>query len=189
MNIKIDVPDGVSGIWKVETFTVSEDDAKFAAMRAAFHGGRGSLPAGEYKRLYRGKTLVMSNTPDEISDFKYFAHIAHGSVLINGLGLGVLLKALLNKPEITDITIIEKSEDVIKLVAPTYSIDKRITIINADAFTYIPQKGKRFNFVWHDIWDYITSDNLPEMTKLHRKYGTKCDYQDSWCKAQCKQSY
>lgn len=183
MKIEINVPDGVSGNWSVETFTVQEKE--LSQVISMFKTGRG-VPAGTYKRLMRNGTCIMSNTPDEIRDFMSFVYRSKGSVLINGLGLGVLLKALLNKPEITDVTVIEKSEDVINLVAPTYLTDKRIIVINADAFTYKPPKGKRYNAVWHDIWDYISGDNLPEMAKLHRKYGSKTDYQDSWCREICK---
>lgn len=185
MQINIEVPEGKSGNWKVEEFEVTKDDAKLCAMRSIFNHGRGRLPEGKYKRLYRGGVLVMSNTPDEIRDFMWFVHKAKGKVLVNGLGLGVLLKALLEKEEITQITIIEKSEDVIKLVAPTYLKDKRVKIINEDAFDYKPEKGEKFDCVWHDIWDYITSDNLPEMAKLHRKYGRRTQYQESWCKNEC----
>ena len=59
------------------------------------------------------------------------------------------------------------------MVAPTYIQDKRIKIINEDAFEFKPPKDKRYDFVWHDIWDDICTDNLPEMTKLHRKYVKK----------------
>lgn len=129
----------------------------------------------------------MSNTPDEIRDFSHFTHIAKGSVLINGLGLGCVVKVLLDKPEITKITVIEKSEDVIKLVAPYFN-DERLTIIHADAFEYKPNKGELFNFVWHDIWDHICADNLPEMATLHRKYGKKSEWQDSWAKQLCQKA-
>ena len=133
----------------------------------------------------RNGTCVMSNTPDEIRDFYGFVRMAKGKILVNGLGLGVLLKALLDKEEATKITVIEKSEDVIKLVGNSIT-DKRVTIINADAFEYKPQKGETFDCVWHDIWDYITEENLPEMAKLHRKYGRKTNYQESWCKSDCQ---
>jgi hypothetical protein len=186
--IEIDVPDGISGAWEVKTFTITQRDADLANLRAAFHGGRGRISPGEYKKLSRNKELIMSNTPDECRDFAHFVHVASGSVLVNGLGLGVLLKALLNKPEVTEVTVIENSPDVIKLVAGTYRKDSRVTIIEADAFTWEPPKGKRYYAVWNDIWDDITSDNLPEMAKLHRKYGKRCDYQESWCKRQCQEA-
>lgn len=173
MRIDIDVPDGISGNWKVETFEVKDRD--FSQMISMFKTGRG-VPSGTYKRLMRNGICIMSNTPDEISDFMQFVWIAKGCILINGLGLGVLLKALLNKPEVTEITVIEKSEDVIKLVAPTYLTDSRVIIINADAFEYKPPKDKKYDAVWHDIWDNICADNLDEMKTLHRKYGRKAVY-------------
>ena len=33
---KVNVPEGSKGPWKVERFTISEDEASFANMRAAF---------------------------------------------------------------------------------------------------------------------------------------------------------
>jgi spermidine synthase len=126
----------------------------------------------------------MSNTFDEIRDFYFFLNRAYGSVLINGLGLGVTVKFLLDKPEVTKIIVIEKSKDVISLVAPYFN-DKRLCIINADAFEYNYQ-GEKLNFVWHDIWDDIVSENLPEMTTLCRKYGRKTENQACWCRARCE---
>ena len=187
MNIKVKVPDGESGDWKVSTFEVSKVEAKLATLRARINCGRGALPAGKYKKLSRKGVLVMSNTPDEIEDFMPFVQRAKGRVLINGLGLGILLEALLAKSDVTEVTVIEKSSDVIKLSADTYLKDKRVTIINADCFDYQPPKNKKYDCVWHDIWDYITADNLPEMKKLHRKYGRRTNYQESWCREECEQ--
>jgi len=188
--IDIDVPDGKSGDWSVETFEVTKEAAEFENIRASFSSSRSrrGIDPGIYKRLMMNRTIVMSNTPTEIDDFLYFTCRATGSVLVNGLGLGVLLKELLKNNKVKDITVIEKEEDVIKLVSPSYS-DRRLTIIHADAFEWKPPKGKRYNAVWHDIWDYISGDNYPEMKTLHRKYGRRCDYQESWCREQCKWCY
>ena len=186
--VKVDVPEGVSGDWKVESFVVTEEDANFQALRAAISSGRGRgvLEPGKYKKLTYCGAIVMSNTPDEINDQRYFVHKAKGNVLINGLGLGITLKLVLEKPEVINVTVIEKSEDVIKLVAPTYQKDPRLVILNADAFEYKPPKGAHYDAVYHDIWNNITSDNLPQMHKLHRKYGRKCDWQGSWCREWCE---
>jgi len=176
--------DGKSGEWSVETFVVPEED--LSQIFSIFKTGR-SVPGGIYKRLKRSGTVVMSNTPDEIRDFRHFTYQAKGSILINGLGLGCVIKVLLDKPEVTKITVIEKSEDVIKLVAPYFN-DERLQIIHADAFEYKPQKNEKFNFVWHDIWDYICADNLTEMATLHRKYSKKTEWQDSWAKSLCQRA-
>ena len=176
------LPDGISGDWSISTFEVAERE--LSQIISFLKTGRG-VPPGTYKRLRRNRTVVMSNTPDELRDFSFFTRKAYGSILINGLGLGCVVKVLLDKPEVTKVTVIEKSEDVIKLVAP-YFKDDRLAIINADAFEYTSPKEEKYDFVWHDIWDDICSDNLKEMSKLHRKYGRRTAWQDSWAKFICQ---
>ena len=84
--------------------------------------------------------------------------------------------------EVEEVTVIEISPEVIKLVGTTllklYS--KKLIIIQADALTWDPPKGVRYNAVWHDIWPTICADNWESMKRLHRRYGRKCDWQDSW---------
>jgi hypothetical protein len=96
-----------------------------------------------------------------------------------------VLKNILLKPEVTDITVVEISQDLIDLISPYYT-DTRISYLCYDALKYRPPKGKRYQMVWHDIWDNICADNLPEMAKLHRKYGRRADWQGSWCKYECQ---
>lgn len=151
----------------------------------AFRDPDNHVPAGNYKRLMRGDTVVMSNTPMEVRTNQPIIRRAHGSVLINGLGLGMALTAILAKPAVESVAVVEKSPEVIELVAPHFA-DPRVRIINADALDYKPPSGIRFNAVWHDIWDYVTADNLPQMHTLHRKYGRRADWQDSWCRYKCE---
>jgi hypothetical protein len=181
MKIEIDVPDGVCGEYTVESFEVSRIEADLYNIRSR---DRGIFP-GTYKRLKRGGYLLMSNTPVEISDHIKFIHKATGDVLINGLGLGMALKAILDKPSVTSVTVVEISKEVISLVGPTYIKDPRVSIINDSAFDYKPPKGTRYQAVWHDIWDDICSTNLVEMERLHRKYGRRTDWQGSWCRLEC----
>lgn len=186
---KVEVPEGSSGHWKVERFTVAGNDAKFERLRAAFNGGR-YVPEGTYTWLKRSNYTVMSDTPDEIRDHLGAIGNAHGDVLINGLGLGVVLQAVARKPEVNKVTVIEKSPDVITLVAPYYThlYGDKIEIIEDDALNFKPAKGSRFDMVWNDIWDDICADNLEDMKKLHRKYGRYTDWQGSWCRHLCERN-
>jgi hypothetical protein len=194
-DVRVDVPEGKSGVWSVEKFTVSEADSDLFNLRASFSfggGGRPILP-GEYTKLTRNGSTIMSDTPAEIADHSYFVRSqAKGHVLINGLGLGWVIEALFNKKEVKTITVIEKSFDVINLVAKHYNDkcpkDKKIWILQGDALDYKAPKGKRYDAVWHDIWDNICADNLKDMHKLHRKYGRRSDWQGSWCRYQCEQA-
>jgi hypothetical protein len=181
---KSEVPEGKCWPWAVERFTVSPDDEKFGRLRAAisFSSWGRFVPAGIYTRLTRNGAVIMSDTPDEIRDHSEAVYRAHGNILLNGLGLGVVLDLCLQKPEVGLATVVEKSPEVIDLVGK-YFQDKyrrRLVIWNEDALTHKPHKGIRYDMVWHDIWDDLCADNLEDMKKLHRKYGRISDWQGSW---------
>ena len=190
-DIRVDVPEGQSGDWRIERFTVDDAGASMHNLRDSIHGGGRGIVAGKYTKLMRGNTIVMSDTPAEIADHSYFVRSrAKGNVLINGLGLGWAVEALLQSEKVKTITVVEKSKDVINLVKQHYydkcPKDKYLIIVHADALDYKPKRGQRFDAVWHDIWDYICGDNLEDMKTLHRKYGRRCDWQGSWCRYQCE---
>lgn len=163
----VDIPEGVSGPWKVEKFQVKAD---MQAMRL-FFDGRG-VPPGQYTRLSSKENPAwMTDTPAEFNDAGGFifraGNIKDCNVLISGLGLGMVVKALLRKDTIKSITVIELEADVIKLVAPHYP-DPRLRVINADAWEWEPDM--KFDIAWHDIWGDISSDDLPEMAAMKRRY-------------------
>lgn len=187
MHIEVTVPDGVCGNWRVETFEISAREAGFANLRAAIGHHLEAINAGHYKRLMRGDKLVMSNTPMEVQTHREFIQRAKGSILINGLGLGMALTAILQKPSVTDVTVVELSPEVITLCGPTFTADPRVTLVQGDAFTYAPPRGKRYDCVWHDIWDDIMRSNLPDMRTLHRKYGRRTRWQACWAREECEE--
>lgn len=188
MKIDVTIPDGVSGEWSVQSFDVSEELAKLENLRSIISFSNRSIEPGTYKRLMYNGIVVMSNTPCEIRDHLSFIYKAQKckNILINGLGLGVALKAILESEIVEKVDIVEISDDVINLVKPTFSSDSRVNIIHSDAFTYKLNKGIRYGAVWHDIWNYICADNLLEMTRLKRKYGRFCEWQGCWGEYFCK---
>lgn len=182
MLVKVDLPEMKKGQWSIEKFKV--DHLDFGIL---MHG-RIHPPIGEsYTRLKHNGWMVMSDTPAEMRDHYEAVLKAQGSCLLNGLGIGMVLKNILLKPEVTDVTVVEISQDLIDMVMPFYP-DPRITCICHDAYTFKPPKGKRYGMVWHDVWNDICADNLEDMSKLHRKYGRICDWQGSWCKYQCQRA-
>lgn len=189
----VSLPDGESGGWKVSKFTVSEQDAKFDMLRAAFNPQRPFryCPAGEYTRLSHNGTIIMSDTPDEINDHMPMVYAAKGNILITGLGLGMVLQACLRKPEVAHATVIELSPDVINLVGTHYQqmFGDRLTIINADAMSWKPPKGTHYDAVWHDIWDSICSEYLPSMRILWKRYRRISGWQGIWCYDHAKQAH
>lgn len=199
---KVTVACGEKGNFVIKHYTVTEEEAKFENVRGVFsfswRCGSRRVEPGTYTVMYdkrRGRSLgnsvIMSDTPAEMRDHSYFIYQAKGKVLVNGLGLGVVLHNLLLKDEVEHITVVEIEPDVIALVGPHYKTmgNGRLNIIQADALTYDPRKGVKFDAIWHDIWPAICEDNIPTMSTLHRRYGrrlTPAGFQDSWCRGAIK---
>lgn len=178
---KSTIPEGTDGEFSVERFTVSE----FESRMSMIHDGRRGVFPGEYTRLKWRDETYMSDTPAELYDHLEFVRTAHGKVLIHGLGLGVCLAAILRNPLIYSVTVVEKAPEVIRLVGRHLS-DDRLTIIEGDAFTWKFPKDARWDVAWHDIWLYICTDNLAEMTKLKRRFARRVGWQKCWAEAECR---
>ena len=189
---KVDVPEGTKGDWTVERFTVTDNNADvFNITQAWKPGGRHVLPGTYTRLLLRGSfdNPIMSDTHDETRDHRHFVHLAHGDILIAGLGLGVVVQACLRKPSVQRVTVIELEQDVIDLVAPHYQdrFGDRFEVIHGDALTMKIKRGRTWDCAWYDIWPSICGDNLKDMHRLHRRFGRRVhDYQGSWCRGLCE---
>lgn len=151
------------------------------AIRGAFSADAANIRAGaRCMQLRVGGNLWMSDTSDEYRDHVVAIMEARGRVLIHGLGLGCYLAAILTKPEVTHVDVVELDPDVIALVGPYYAHDARVRIHHGDAFTFAWPKGTRWNTVWHDIWADKCTDDLEAHGKLARKFARRCDWQGAW---------
>lgn len=167
-----------AGDARVERFTVSKADSDFSRI-AAMNRGRGFVPVGEYTALYHRNALWMSDTPDELYDHGAILHRGEGRILINGLGLGCVVRGLLAKEAVEHIDVVERSADIIALVGDYYA-GERCTIHHADALTKEWPKRTRWDFAWHDIWQDLCGDNLTEYAALKRKYARRVGWQGCW---------
>jgi len=188
----VDIPEGQSGDWKIEKFSVTIDEAKLYNARASFNfSNRGQyIRPGDYTKLMRKGTVVMSDTPSEIRDHLDIIGRAEGQVLIGGLGLGVVVGACCEKPEVEHVTVIEISPNVIELVGQHYQkkFGDKLTIIQDDVFTWKWPRGAHYSVAWFDIWDNVCGDNASEMTKLKRRYARKADHKSCWREWECRRA-
>ena len=159
--------------------------------------GHHFIEAGKYVNLSVSAELVMSDTLYERRTHSVFVRHARGDVLIAGLGLGMCLVPVLLNPLVKRVIVVEKSRDVIDLVTP-YLEDyfrgrqarawRKIHIVEADIFEWQPPWS--FDAVWFDIWTNIGTENLPQMAKLHRRYGrwylNPGGWMGSWAEAACR---
>jgi hypothetical protein len=203
------------GRWQISRFTIADHDVKRALGRNIGRSKSAEevdmrnariVPPGEYVSLRRratpeegsalyedgtpfdGWVPIMSDTPSEIHEHDDAFERAHGNVVITGLGLGVVVSALLAKPEVEHITVVEIDRDVIALTAPYYEDETRVTIVNADAlrFAELLRSGvsmKPFDYHWADIWSAISYRNMDDDSLAEHgiSYQTMFDAYEPFC--------
>lgn len=187
------VPEAVEGIASISHFGVSKKDSAFTNIRA-MQNPLEHVSEGVYCRLTVGRTLMMTDTSMEKRSNYGVVSNSRGNVLIAGLGIGMVLLPILEKPEVKTVTVIEKFEDVVKLVEPHIrkaagKNAEKLRVIVADIFEWVPPKGEKWDTIYFDIWPDMCTDNLDEMEKLHRKFArrkTPGAWMDSWQKAYLK---
>lgn len=181
--------------FEISMFEVDEKKAKFFNLQMMMSRQNRFIRPGTYTQIVgKGHGIMMSNTPAEIGGHMEFYYAATGRVMIGGLGIGMILEAVLKKPEVTSITVIEKEQEIIDLVSPFYANEEKVKIICGDVFNpkdYLAP-GTKFDRLYFDIWDTICADNYPEMKDLNvkwRKYKAPGGKAYFWEKAYCKRSY
>lgn len=166
------VPERAIGVARVEHFEVTPEGSRQAAF-----GCRSVLDLppdpGHYARLTVRGQLMMTDTYMEKRTNRAFLDAARGDVLIAGLGLGMIVHPVLAKEGVTSVTVVEKYADVIDLIRPTLPASDKLTLVEADIFTWQPEKGRRWHCIYFDIWPDITTDNLKQMETLHRRFGRR----------------
>jgi hypothetical protein len=200
--------------WSIRSFVVPQNDP--SQRHEMLHMGRYVPPGVEFTALLRNDrlrpygrpSLVMSDTPDELTDHAAIIKRVESArapirVLVNGLGLGCVVKGLLSFEQVAHVDVLEIDWDLISIVGPFYlgrrigrrpfrgrvrSEDRRLTIHHSDAFKKKWPPGARWHLVWHDVWDSVDPDNLSDETRaapgtydaLLSKYADRCEWQGAW---------
>ncbi len=183
---KANVPPGRSGDWIVEEFT--QEDRGPARQPYVPRWAR--YRPGTYLRLKRGHTVFMTDLYEEWWTQREAIAQARrrgGQVLVTGLGLGLVVDAMLQGPgaKVELVTVVESSRDVIRLVRVHLESrwGNRLKVVRANAFTWHPPVGIRYSVAWHDIWpNPYDKSILPEMDELERRFAPYCDWQACWAR-------
>lgn len=119
----------------------------------------GFFPDGfEFPAVLEGGNEWMTLTPVDMDTCTEAIAAARGRVVTFGLGLGYYAYRAAEKPEVSQVTVVERSEEVIKLfkseILPQIPFSDKISIVNADAFEYarniMPKEN--FDLAFVDIW-------------------------------------
>lgn len=161
----LNIPTGKIGKWEVKHKTievgekltvVSQRDALFSGKRP-----RSTIVSTSFRmhQLYEGKSLWMTDSPQEQESQQEVVKKCKGNVLIGGLGLGYIAKMLVNKPDVEFVTVIEKEQAVIDLVWKHLKIENGI-VIKANLFDYLASPRIKYDWAYYDIWAPTGEDIL-----------------------------
>jgi predicted membrane-bound spermidine synthase len=169
-NLREILPADKIGSAEIKHFEVTQEDSKRTALRVLASGVSFCfVQEGQYTELVVDNNILMSDTDMEIRSNGYVAAIAHGNVLVAGLGIGLVIIPMCKNPVVKSVTVIEKNKDVIKLVEP-HIRHKKLEVIHADIFDWKPENGRKWDIIWFDIWHGVNTDNLSEIARLHQKF-------------------
>lgn len=138
-----------------------------------------------FPAILEGGNEWMTLTPVDIDTCEEAIKAAHGKVVTFGLGLGYYAYMVSEKEEVDSVTVVELSEDVIKLfkthILPQMPNGHKIKLINCDAFEYAERTmpGECFDLAFVDTWR-DASDGAPMYQRMksleERSKGTRFMY-------------
>ena len=197
------IPEQEKENFEITHLKMNEEMVKRERMNAAFGGADSygevyGLEPGTYvclrdKRSIFRNNVIMSDTWMEQKTNREIIDKANGDVLIAGLGIGLITLPILKKKSVRTVTIIEKEQEIIDLVAPYLPTNSKVKIICADIFKWEPEQ--KYDTIYFDIWSSICGDNYPETKKLHKKYRNYLNrtnpkhYMDSWRRSDMKRKH
>ena len=123
-----------------------------------------------YLALTEGNNIWMSLNPNEIETMKPYINKAKGNVLVLGLGMGYVPFMMALKPEVKNITIIEKDPEIIglfnSLILPSFKNKEKIKIVEDDAINFV-KKNNKVDYIFADLW-HSPEDGLSLFVQLKR---------------------
>lgn len=125
----------------------------------------------DFPAVLEGGNEWMTLTPVDLDTSDEAIDAACGKVITFGLGLGYYAYMCSQKPEVTSVTVVEKSEKLIgffkKHILPQFPNRDKITIVNADAFEYaeFEMPKENFDLAFVDTWR-DASDGTPMYKRM-----------------------
>ena len=125
----------------------------------------------EFPAVLEGGNEWMTLTPVDLDTCEDAIEAAHGRVITFGLGLGYYAYMVAMKDSVESITVVEKSESVIKLfneyIRPYFRNEHKLRIINADAFEYAERQmpAEEYDYAFVDTWR-DASDGAPMYARM-----------------------
>lgn len=123
--------------------------------------------------LLNDNNLVMKLGHKEIESTFQIIKFAKGRVGIVGLGLGYVAQEIAKNQDVKEIIVYEISKEVIELYRNNFGENKKIKIIQGDAFK---AESQSFDYFYVDIYNYALSPKVVDDYKFFIKLHNIEDY-------------
>lgn len=184
----VKIPEGRVGKWELKTMRLAPCEAFVCNDFRVFPDGRMIPQIGFFSRAYTYPAVLengrewMTLMPNETVTTLPAVSEASGKVLTYGLGLGYFAFRASEKQEVSSVTVVERSRDVIELfetrILPQFPHREKIRVICADAFDYAKTQmpDEHYDFVFADIWHDVGDGKelylkMKELESLSPKTG------------------
>ena len=149
----------------------------YIVIKEASSGTVDILNTGNQFVLYNNNEQWMTyNHNDDVIKQMYSSYdLAYGDVLISGLGFGILALWLCTKTNVNSVTVIEISEDVIKLFKNSNSIPDKLNIINSDMTKY--NTDKEYDAL---LLDHYELQNFDWILNDIKKISSRIKHKNIW---------
>lgn len=189
------LPESKSGNWSIrhvitppgeKLIIVSIRNAMFMGMKPAYTVAPGEVVTVElHEHGDEGDKGWMSDSPQEVEQHTRQLAKARGRVLVGGLGIGLAVAILARNRKVREIVVVEKSPDVVRLVAPhawefvkSRARGVSLAVLNTCLFEYLKMNHtSSFDFAFLDIWmptgQTVLADTVLPLRKLAKRvvYG------------------
>ena len=170
MRITVNIPEAVNGNFEIKKILSDAVAGK-------------EEPLDTYTILYKDGVGIMQDTTHEYDEHQSLWDNAIGDVLIGGLGIGFVNQKLIDNPNVTSVTTVEKYQEVIDMVWPHCPKNNTVTLIHHDIETWQPTQY--FDVAWFDTWLHPLDGPGPVPIEnynniLIEKYTSYCGWIGFW---------
>jgi hypothetical protein len=177
MRIEVNIPEGTSGDYEIAHYTNETEDN----MWQVYLEMKNETDEAFTVLIKEGCPMpIMQDSEAEYNEHQWLWDNMTGDILVGGLGIGMINQALIDNPDITSVTIVEISQDVVDLVWDDCPKDDSFLLIVADFETWTPPEGTTYDVIWCDAWlwdnslTYSAYRNL--MTERYSPYTNEIGY-------------
>ena len=168
------------GLWTIEKRLRPADEPAGGMFRLLVGGDQQTAlcRVTEATMHLPGGEIVMEDSLIELRRHLPIWLVAHGRVLVTGLGLGCVVRGLLASRDVEHVDVIEIDRGILEHVGEEFRGNDRVVLHHGNALN-CKMPGTRWDFAWHDIWCEGSGLQLLH-TRLIARYRKRCARQGAW---------